>query len=193
MMDQQLKLYVKGMVCDRCIAVVKSAMDDLGYKHTDVGLGEVTFIQQENKLNLGALAGRLTVFGFSILEDPKQRILKELKNLVAEVYSGDYDFPEKFRFANLVKTSLNKEYETVRDIFIASEKKSLEQFIIEFRINKVKELLLYSTLSLADITFRLNFTSVPHLSTQFKQVTGLTVSHFRDIKRIKADVIYSHN
>ncbi len=193
MMDQQLKLYIKGMVCDRCIAVVKSAMDDLGYKHTDVGLGEVTYMQQENKLNLEALAGRLTIFGFSILEDPKQRTLKELKNLVTEVYSGDYDFPEKFRFASLVKTSLNKEYETVRDIFIASENKSLEQFIIEFRINKVKELLLYSSLSLADIAFRLNFTSVPHLSTQFKQVTGLTVSHFRDIKRIKADVIYSHN
>lgn len=168
-------------------------MDDLGYESPNVGLGEVTFAQHKDDLDLEVLEGRLAIHGFSILEDYRQKILKELKSLVNEVYSGDYDFPEKFRFANLVKTRLNKEYETVRDIFIASEKQSLEQFIIEFRINKVKELLLYSTFSLSDIAFKLNFTSVPHLSTQFKQVTGLTPSYFRDIKRIKADVIFSQN
>jgi AraC-like DNA-binding protein len=88
---------------------------------------------------------------------------------------------------------LQKDYETISDAFIATEKKTIEQYIIEYRINKVKEFLVYSNLTLSDIAFKLNFNSVAHLSTQFKQQTGLTPSFFRDIKKQKAERAFSKN
>ena len=120
-------------------------------------------------------------------------MIKEVKQLVEEVYSGDYDFPENFRFADLVNERWNNNYEFVSDTFIALEKKSLERYIIEYRISKVKEFLVYTNLTLSDIAFKLNFTGTSHLSAQFKQVTGLTPSFFKEIKRQKAEVALRTN
>lgn len=192
-MEQQSKLFIKGMVCNRCVSVVQEALTELGHQPLYVGLGEATVSGAVDNFNKIQLQDRLAVHGFSLLEDGKMKIVRELKDLVSEVYGGDFDFPEKFRFAILVKDRLAKEYETVRDVFIAMEQKTLEQYTIDYRINKVKELLVYSILTLADISFRLNFNSVAHLSAQFKQQTGLTASHFRAIKKEKADVIFSVN
>jgi AraC family transcriptional regulator len=192
-MEQQSKLFIKGMVCNRCVMVIHEVLADMGYQSVKVELGEITFPENSYFIDMQQLEERLAINGFSVLEDRNAKTINEIKNLVAEVYSGDFDFPEKFRFSNLLYNRLNKAYEPARDIFIAMQKQSLEQYIIEYRINKVKELLVYSTLTLADIAFRLNFTSVAHLSTQFKQQTGLTPSFFRGIKNQKADVIFSVN
>ena len=102
-----------------------------------------------------------------------------------EVYNGEYDFPHGFRFSRLLAERLDKDYEAISDAFIKIENKTIEQYMIEFRINKVKELLVYSNLTLSDIAFKLNFNSVPHLSTQFKQQTGLTPSYFKELKKAK--------
>jgi copper chaperone CopZ len=185
-MEQQSKLFIKGMVCNRCVMLVNEALQEMGQQTAHVGLGEITMLPGDNLIDKDQLEEKLAVHGFSILEDPKLKIVNEIKALVAEVYGGDFDFPDKFRFSGFLNTQLNKGYETARDIFIAMENKTLEQYIIEFRINKVKELLVYSTLTLADIAFRLNFNSVAHLSAQFKQQTGLTASYFRGIKDQKA-------
>lgn len=192
-MEQQSKLLIKGMVCNRCVMVVNEALEEMGQYPEHVALGEITMLAGDNIIDKEKLEQRLAAHGFSLLEDPKTKTVNEIKSLVAEVYSGDFDFPEKFRFSNLLNTRLDKGYETARDIFIAMENKTLEQYIIEFRINKVKEFLVYSTLTLADIAFRLNFNSVAHLSTQFKQQTGLTASYFREVKKQKDGVITSAN
>lgn len=188
-MEQQSKLLIKGMVCNRCVMVVNEALEEMGQYPEHVALGEITMLAGDNIIDKDQLEQKLAIHGFSLLEDPKTKTVNEIKSLAAEVYSGDFDFPEKFRFSNLLNARLDKGYETARDIFIAMENKTLEQYIIEFRINKVKEFLVYSTLTLADIAFRLNFNSVAHLSTQFKQQTGLTASYFRGIKNQKASVI----
>lgn len=189
-MEQQSTLFVKGMVCNRCVMVVKETLGDLGHEFSQVSLGEIT-ISDAAALDKVQLQEKLAEHGFSLLEDRKMKTVNELKQLVAEVYSGDYDFPEKFRFSNLVKERWNKEYEAVRDVFIDKERKTLEQYIIEYRIGKVKELLVYSSLTLSEIAFKLNFTSVAHLSSQFKQQTGLTPSFFREIRKQKAEVVVS--
>jgi AraC-like DNA-binding protein len=88
---------------------------------------------------------------------------------------------------------LQKDYDVVSDAFIATEKKTIEQYIIQFRINKIKEYLVYTDLTLADIAFRLNFSSVAHLSAQFKQQTGLTPSFFKNIRRQKSETLFSPN
>ena len=152
----------------------------------NISLGEVSFIPNDAQ-NQEVLQRRLASLGFGLLEDKKVSMTKEVKQLVEEVYSGDFDFPERFRFAELVKQRFQKDYEGISDAFIATEKKTIEQYIIDYRINKVKEFLVYSDLKLADIAFKLNFNSVAHLSSQFKQQTGLTPSYFKEIRRTKLE------
>jgi AraC-like DNA-binding protein len=190
-MEQQT-IFIKGMVCQRCLMTVETELQQMGHTPVKLSLGEVSFIINEAQ-DHAALEERLSLLGFSLLEDKKTKMTKQVKQLVEEVYSGDFDFPERFRFSELVKQRLQKDYDTISDAFIATEKKTIERYIIEYRINKVKEYLVYSNLILSDIAFKLNFNSVAHLSTQFKQLTGLTPSYFKDIKKQKAEAIFSSN
>lgn len=176
------------MVCNRCLMTVKSELENLGHQSIDVSLGEVSFTNSATGYDQDELENRLAMFGFSLLEDKKIKLAKEVKTLVEEVYGGDFDFPDSFRFSRLLTERLGKDYDAINDAFIATEKKTIEQYMIEFRINEVKEFLVYSTLTLSDIAFKLNFNSVAHLSTQFKQQTGLTPSFFKEIKRGKRGV-----
>jgi AraC family transcriptional regulator len=191
-MEKGATLFIKGMVCRRCIMVVEEELKDLGHEPVQVGLGEVTVVDKGEQLDKAALEKRLAALGFSLLEDRKVKMVTEVKVLVEEVYSGDYDFPDNFRFANLVRERCNKDYDAVSDVFIAMEKRTIEQYIIGFRINKVKEYLVYANLTLADIAFKLNYNSVGHLSAQFKQYTGLTPSHFKEIRKEKAAVAFGN-
>jgi AraC family transcriptional regulator len=191
-MEKGATIFIKGMVCRRCVMVIEEELKDLGHEPLQVGLGEVTVIDS-GKLDKAELEKRLAALGFSLLEDRKVKTVSEVKALVEEVYSGDYDFPDNFRFSKLVKERFGKDYDAVSDVFIAMEKRTIEQYIIDFRINKVKEYLVYSNLTLADIAFRLNYNSVAHLSAQFKQYTGLTPSHFKEIKKEKSEVMFSDN
>lgn len=191
-MKEQAKLLVKGMVCNRCIMTIDHELKGLGYTPESITLGEV-HLQPGSKINLNTIGKKLEQHGFSLLEDRNQKMIKEVKRLVDEVYSGDYDFPQNFRFAGLVQKRLNNNYELASDAFIAFEKKSVERYIIDYRIGKVKEFLVYTNLTLSDIAFRLNFNGTSHLSAQFKQVTGLTPSFFKEIKRQKTERMLSAN
>ena len=190
-MEQQT-IFIKGMVCRRCLMTVETELQQMGHTPVKLSLGEVSFIANEAP-DHAVLEERLSLLGFGLLEDKKTKMTKEVKQLVEEVYSGDFDFPVRFRFAELVKQQLQKDYDTVSDAFIATENKTIEQHIIEYRINKIKEFLVYSNLTLSGIAFKLNFNSVAHLSTQFKQQTGLTPSFFKESKKQKAETVFSKN
>jgi AraC-like DNA-binding protein len=192
-MEKASKIFIKGMVCNRCVMTVKEELASLGHVNPQVGLGEVTVFNDDMALDNNELEKRLVALGFSLLEDRKMKIVKEVKALIEEVYSGEFDFPDNFRFTSFARTRLNKDYDAISDAFIARERKTVEQYIIGYRITKVKELLVYSQLTLSDIAFRLNFNSVAHLSTQFKQQTGLTPSYFKEIKKQKTEAIFSSN
>ncbi|RYF86473.1 MAG: helix-turn-helix domain-containing protein [Chitinophagaceae bacterium] len=183
---------IKGMVCKRCLLTVENELLALGHTSVKATLGEVSYMAGENN-DLAVIEERLSRLGFSLLEDKKAKMTNEVIRLIEEVYSGDYDFPHRFRFSELVKQRLQKDYDAISDAFIATEKKTIEQYIINYRITKVKELLVYSNLTLADIAFKLNFHSVAHLSTQFKQQTGLTASFFKEIKRQKEETAAASN
>ncbi len=184
-------IHIKGMVCNRCVTTVENTLQEMGHQPVKTSLGESSFIAGETH-NPEQLEEKLNSLGFAVLKDKREKVIGEVKELVAEVYSGGYDFPERFRFSELVKQRFQKDYTGISDAFIAGEKKNIEQYIIEYRINKVKELLVYHNCSLSDIAFRLNFTSVAHLSAQFKQQTGLTPSYFRSVKQQKTDTAWRH-
>lgn len=180
------------MVCNRCLMTVETELLQMGHTPVKLALGEATFLP--NTAHDGTpLEERLALLGFSLLEDKNVQMTKKVKQLVEEVYGGSFDFPERFRFSDLVRKRLQKEYDAVSDAFILTEKKTIEQYIIDFRINKIKEYLVYTNLTLADIAFRLHFNSVAHLSAQFKQQTGLTPSFFKNIRRQKSETVFSQN
>lgn len=182
-MFQTQKILIKGMVCDRCILSLKNELLKTGVEVTDVYLGEATILHAEGIPDLDSINQKLNALGFSLIEDKKEKIVKQVKQLVQEIYSGNFDFPPHFRFSTLVEGRINKDYGTVSALFTAVEKTTIEKYIIDYRIEQVKEYLIYSDLTLSDLSFKFGFSSVAHLSRQFKSCTGLNPSRFKELKR----------
>lgn len=189
---QNQKYFIKGMVCERCIRSVKEIAASIGAHVTDINLGEIALETPLEIIDEKQLEARLTSLGFTLLKDKKKQQVQETKTLVTEVYSGNFDFPHRFRFSEFASYRLNKDYESISSIFSHSEGLTLEKFVINYRIGKVKELLIYTDNSLADISFSLGFSSLAHLSKQFKMQTGLNPSYFRTL-RLKKSVSKEKN
>lgn len=184
-MEQVRKVLIKGMVCQRCISTVKETLNKAGFETKNVQLGEVIMSSMLDRQEIKLLEERLKPFGFSLVEDKREKITEQVKALLKEVYSGDFDFPVSFRFSDLLTAKLEMEYEKISAAFSETEKITLEKYQIEYRTEKVKEFLVYTNDTLADIAFKLNFSSVAHLSRQFKQQTGLTPSYFKNLRQQK--------
>lgn len=176
------------MVCDRCIFTIKNELARLHMPVTEVQLGELTALSTLSPEDIGAIRETLAPLGFTVLEDKRVKLVREVKALVEKVYSGNYDFEPKFTFSALVREVIQKDYESVSTIFAALEGTTLERHIINFRIEKVKELLVYSSQTLTDMAFSLGFSSVAHLSAQFRNETGLTPTHFKKIRQEKSSI-----
>lgn len=181
-MFPESKLLIKGMVCQRCILVVQSALQQLGLHPVQVSLGEATVITSP-WLDRALIDKSLKPLGFGLMEDRKVRLVNSVKRLVAEVYSGTYDFPEGFRFTALLMDRLHRDYDTVGALFSQLEHQTLERYIIGYRIEKIREMLAHTDRTVSDLAFQLNFSSTAHLSRQFKQYTGLAPSQFREVAR----------
>ncbi|MGX5817125.1 helix-turn-helix domain-containing protein [Chitinophaga lutea] len=179
------RIFIKGMVCDRCIRAVRQALHDLDIPVTGVKLGEVTTVSALSAPDIKVLSEKLGQLGFSLLEDQKTALVRDIKLLVEEVYSGEFDFPDDFRFSDLLTRRLHREYGAASAIFSAAEGMTLEKYIMAFRMEKVKELLVYTARTLADIAWILGFSSAAHLSRQFKSYTGLNTSHFSALRKSK--------
>jgi AraC family transcriptional regulator len=181
-MEKGNKIYIKGMVCQRCISTVKNEFEAAGLEVEEIHLGEVIFSSNIELPDATFFEKLLAPLGLSLLEDRKLRLIKEIKSLVSKVYNGQFDFPNRFRFSELVSQELGKDYDSISMIFSIAENMTLEKYIIEYRIEKIKEFLAYSEDTLADISFKLGFSSVAHLSRQFKQQTGMTPSFFKQLR-----------
>lgn len=186
------KVLIKGMVCQRCISIVKSALVKAGFEASDIQLGEVTLSGSLGEEELNLLEEKLKPFGFSLVQDKREKMVQRVKALLKEVYSGEFDFSGNFRFSELAAQRMGANYEKISAAFSETEKITLEKYLIDYRTEKVKELLVYTEDTLADIAFKLNFSSVAHLSRQFKQQTGLTPSYFKEMRKNKNlhEIIY---
>lgn len=178
-MEQQ-KLYIKGMVCERCIESIRELLQDLSLAVSQISLGEV-ILKSGTPLNYQLVEERLEILGFSLLQDRKERLVREVKELVEEVYSGKFVFETNFNFSRLALEKLNLAYESISTIFLKVENTTIEKFILQYRIEKTKSLLTSTNKTLTDISFALGFSSVSHLSKQFKSITGLTPSAFKEL------------
>lgn len=166
------------MVCNRCIAAVRREFENLGLKPLNVQLGEVELDREPDNAEILQLRTRLSELGFELLDDAKKRIIERIKNIIIEQVHY-HDSEEKRNFSTILSESLHKDYSYLSNLFSEVEGVTIEKYIINQKIEKVKELLVYDELSLSEIAFRLGYSSVAHLSSQFKKTTGLTPSHFK--------------
>lgn len=176
-----MKLYIKYMVSIRCKMIVKSALDKLGLVYGMVDLGEVEVKGKIDAAQLTALRSILLTAGLELMDDKKSILIEKIKNVIVEMVHYSDEVP-KAKNSAYISEKLQLDYTYLSNIFSETTGITIEHFIISHKIEKVKELLLYNELNLTEISCRLNYSSVAHLSTQFKKVTGLTPSYFKKLK-----------
>ncbi|MHA4807894.1 helix-turn-helix domain-containing protein [Flavitalea flava] len=170
-------LYIKNMVCPRCITAVEQVFSDLKVEPLYVNLGEVRLEKPLSALQLEGLAIRLKELGFEQLDDARKQQIEKIKSVIIERVHHKED--EKFSFSEILSKALHKDYSQLSKLFSETEGITIEQFVILQKIEKVKELLAYREMNLSEIADKLCYSSVAYLSAQFKKVTGLTPSQFK--------------
>lgn len=173
------------MVCQRCIMVVKQELEKNKLSAETVQLGEIIFKEEPSEDQLAALKQGLTAHGFEVLDDRKAMIIEKVKNIIVTLIHSTDEVHLKRNFSDLISQQIPADYNYISSVFSTTEGITIEQFIILQRIERVKELLVYNELSLSEIAYKLGYSNVQHLSTQFKKITGLTPSHFKSIKENK--------
>lgn len=176
-----MKLYIKNMVCDRCKMAVKYELMKLGIKPIRVDLGEVETEDDLMEIQYQKFAEILKEYGFEMIDKSNARIIEKIKNTVIELVHGSNE-TIKINYSAYIEGKLKKKYNYLSNLFSEIEGITIEQFIIFQKIERVKELLVYNELSLSEIADKLGYSSVAHLSTQFKKTTGLTPSYFKSVK-----------
>ena len=181
-------LRIKNMVCPRCIMAVEKTMEDLGYDVNDVELGLVEFHEPITLDDRNKIEAKLVKLGFEILEDKKSQTVERIKNQIIELVSKDLN-DLTITLSEYLSSKLQTEYNALSTLFSNQESQTIEQFYILQKIEKVKELLVYDELNLSEIAYKMNYSSVSHLSNQFKKVTGLAPTHFKEIKVFKEEIL----
>lgn len=177
-------VFIKNMVCNRCIMVVQNELDKLHLDVDSVSLGRVDLNSALSKSDKLKLKNALLPLGFEVIDDKRSRIIEGIKNVIIQaVHHQDTEL--KVNLSKLLSDKLNLDYSYLSTLFSEVEGTTIEKYFIAQKVEKVKELLVYGELSLSEIAFQLHYSSVSYLSNQFKKVTGLTPSHFKKIKEEK--------
>lgn len=180
-----LELYIKNMVCSRCVMVVQNELVKLGLEPTDVQMGVVRlkddFIEDVKR---GELDRKLREFGFELLDNSKTRVIDQIKNLIIDKVHRSESLEEKVNWSKLISDKLFHEYNYISTLFSSVEGVTIEQYIIRQKIERVKELLFYDELNLGEISNKMGYSSIAHLSAQFKKITGQTPSQFKKTRAI---------
>ena len=185
-----MKLYIKNMVCIRCKMVVKSELEKLGLHYTSVDLGEVEIMDKVSKDQLENLSAALKVTGLELMDDNKKILVEKIKTIIIELIHYS-DEQIKINLSDYLSEKLNHNYTYLSNLFSEVKGSTIEQFYLAHKIERVKELLVYDELNLTEIAWKLHYSSVSHLSNQFKKMTGLTPSHFKNLKHKKRNALGS--
>jgi len=180
---EQQTIYIKNMVCPRCIKVVREELEGLGYNVQKIELGEASISAINTKINIDGIKEALERNGFELLDNRQGKLIEKMKTIIIEkIRSNKNESFDNVNFTNLLSNSLNLSYQHLSTLFSSLEGITLEKYIINQKIELVKEFLIYDELTLSEISFRLGYSSVQHLSSQFKKVTGFTPSKFKSLK-----------
>ena len=183
-----MKLHIKNMVCIRCKMVVKDELTKLGLHYTTVELGEADIMEKISTEQHEQIKKALLKSGLELMDDKKSVLIQQIKNIIIELvhYSEE---PLAINFSDYLSHKLNHNYTYLASLFSEVQGTTIEKFMITHKIERVKELLVYDELNLTEIAYMMHYSSVAHLSTQFKKITGLTPSHFKYLRKKRREML----
>jgi AraC family transcriptional regulator len=176
-----MEVFIKNMVCNRCVMVVKQIFTSEGAAIKDVTLGRVELANEPSADQMERIEQKLEGVGFEILTSQKKKTIEKIKTTISETLQGDLS-GLNLNFSEILSSALHKEYSYLSKLFSEAEGITIEKYIIDQKIERVKELLAYGDDNVNEIAFEMGYSSVAHLSAQFKKVTGFTPSEFRKLK-----------
>lgn len=172
-------LYVKNMVCDRCILIVRQQLENFGFKIKEISLGKIDIEPAASAAQLQELAAAFAGLGFELMDKEKDQLVEQIKTQIIElVHYADLNEIHQ-SMTQLLAAKLNKDYTYLSRQFSDAEGLTIEKYIIQQKVEKVKELLEYGELNLNEIAYKMGYSSSAHLSSQFKALTGLTPSKYK--------------
>jgi len=177
-----LKLYIKYMVSLRCKMVVKDELAKLGLHFVVVDLGFVQITEEISEEDRECLRINLLKSGLEMMEDKRSILIEQIKGVIIEMIHYSEETP-KVNYSDYISEKLNYDYTYLSNMFSEVKGITIQQFIIVNKIERVKELLLYDEMNLTEISYKLNYSSVAHLSNQFKKITGLSPSFYKQLKQ----------
>lgn len=179
-----MNYFIKNMVCNRCIMAVRGIFTSLGYPPVRISLGEVETESTIPETTIIKLRESLVNMGFELIDNTRGRLVEKIKNLIIElIHHSSPDI--KVNYSTYIESKLHKDYSYLSSLFSEVEGTTIEKYIIHQKIEKVKELLVYDELILSEIADKMGYSNVAYLSSQFKKITGLTPSHFKQVKEKK--------
>ena len=178
-------LHIKNMVCNRCIKVVTEELEKLFYNVEKVELGEAV-ISSSKKIDMEKIKAVLEMNGFELTDNRNAKIVEHVKIfIIKSIHHSESSNLSEIDWHNEISSMVGLSYQYISSLFSSMEGYTIEKFIINQKIEKAKELLVYDELTLSEIAYRLGYSSVQHLSNQFKKVTGLSPSYFKKLKSAK--------
>lgn len=179
-----MKLHIKHMVCSRCKMAVSTILEKHHIKPITLELGEVEIEENLDEPQLAALDASLRKVGFELIDDRKSKTIEKIKTtIISQIHHSENQAPTTL--SKLISDNLNADYNHLSNLFSEAEGITIEKYFINQRIEKAKELIVYDEFSLSQISYKLGYSNVAHLSNQFKKVTGLTPSFYKSLKNRK--------
>lgn len=171
-------IYIKNMVCPRCITAVREILNEMNIPYTAVTLGEITVKEELDGEIKEDLKNKLEKVGFTIINDRKSQLIEQMKSLVIEKVHHSNE-PINISWTEYISDKLHLDYRYASSLFSSIESITFEQYVIHQKIERVKELMVYDEMSLSEIAYQLDYSSVAYLSNQFKKITGMTPTQFK--------------
>jgi len=176
-----LKLYIKYMVSNRCKMAVKEVLNKMKLHFILVDLGEVDIMEDISAEQLEIIKLELFTSGLELMDDKKAILIEKIKNIIIEMVHHS-DEVMKVNLSDFLSKKLKYDYTYMANLFSEVQGTTIAQFLISHKIERIKELIIYDELNISEIAWKMNYSSVAHLSNQFKKVTGLSPSHFKQLK-----------
>jgi AraC family transcriptional regulator len=173
-------LHIKNMVCDRCIMVVQQQLEQRGFKIKEITLGRVDIVPDLSEEQLLDLGASLQLLGFELIDKDKDRLVEQIRSIIIEtIHHNNSTGDVSINFSTILAERLHKDYSYLSRLFSEHENRTIEKFIIQQKIEKVKELLQYGEMNINEIAMQMGYSSSAHLSTQFKNVVGISPSIYK--------------
>lgn len=172
------ELHIRNMVCTRCVMVVRETLEDMGLSVLDVELGKAE-IETDGPVPYKKIDEELKEYGFELIRSKNRQLVEQIKTQLIEYVQNLEESEQLPKLSEYLSESLNQNYSSLSSIFSENEDITIEKYVIHLKIERVKELLSYGEMTLSEIAWKLNYSSVAHLSGQFKQITGMSVTDYK--------------